>query len=197
MIQDNKKYDEQELIDLLNKGDEQTFEKLFNEYYFSLARFAWRYTESEAIAEELVQDLFLEIWERRKTWKPFGKLRPCLYKIIKGKCLNYLKHQKVKRTYDSQWMEERKAETLSSRDIEIDEQLKQFVQSLNRAVEQLPHRCKMIYKLHRNDGLTYPEIAEIMDISHKTVESQMSRAFKLLREKLSHIILFMMVAFLL
>ncbi len=196
MTEDQKSDSELEWIALIKKGDDHAFEKLFHEYYFPLTRFACRYTESIAIAEELVQDLFLEIWEQRETWTPFGKLRPCLYRIIKQKSLNHLKHQKVKRRYDSQWMNDWTNPTYISEDSDSEEQLKSLVESLNKLVEQLPHRSKMIYKLHKNDGLTYSEIAEVMEISKKTVESQMSRALKFLREKLVNVMLLFIVSLL-
>lgn len=185
MTDDNRNTTEMKWLSLIREGDDQAFEKLFHEYYQSLTRFAWRYVESKAIAEELVQDLFLEIWEKRKTWEPFGKLRPCLYRIIKQKCLNHLKHSKIKRTYDKIWMDDWTTTTFWPEDADKDEEIKRIITSLNQAVELLPHRSKMIYKLHKTDGLTYSEIAEVMEISQKTVESQMSRALKILREKIT------------
>jgi len=186
MIKDKKNSVELDWLASIREGDDQAFEKLFHEYYLPLTRFAWRYTESKAIAEELVQDLFLEIWENRKTWTPFGNLRPCLYRIVKGKCLNHLKHCKIKLKYDKRWVEEWTATTYWPDGSDSDEEeIQGILNSLNQAVELLPERCKMIYKLHRMDGLTYPEIAEVMEISQKTVESQMSRALRILREKLA------------
>lgn len=189
MTDDHKNSTELEWLALIREGDDRAFEKLFHEYYKPLTRFAWRYTESKAISEELVQDLFLEIWEKRETWTPFGKLRPCLYRIIKEKCLNHLKHVKIKRTYDKIWVENWTATTYSPEDSDNEEEIRKIITSLNEAVEQLPQRSKMIYKLHKTDGLTYAEIAEVMEISQKTVESQMSRALRILREKLVNIAL--------
>jgi len=172
-------------LDSIREGDDQAFEKLFHKYYLPLTRFAWGYTKSKAIAEELVQDLFLEIWEKRKTWTPFGELRPCLYRIVKEKCLNHLKHSKVKQKYDKKWVEEWTNSVHLPDDPDRDDDINRIITLLNQAVELLPERSKMIYKLHKTDGLTYSEIAQVMEISQKTVESQMSRALRTLREKLA------------
>ena len=177
---------ELEWLSAIREGDEAAFKLLFNRYYFSLTRFAWRYTKSEAIAEELVQDLFTEIWEQRQTWTVYGRLRPFLYRVMKEKSLNYLKHIKVKQTYDVRWMEHWVESIILPEEEDKEEQMQLFRQALIRAIEDLPPRCKMIYKLHKYDGLTYQEIAEVMDISKKTVESQMTRAIKLLRKRLTH-----------
>ncbi len=172
----------------IRKGDEKAFEKLFHRYYLPLTRFVWRYTGSTAIAEELAQDLFCEIWEERETWTPVGRLRPYLYRKMKEKGLNHIKHVKVKRKYDKFWMEESASLALSSDDTDSDEQMKIFREALGQAVENLPHRCKMIFKLHKHDGLTYEEIAGVMGVSQKTVESQMTRALKMLRQKLINVL---------
>ncbi|MEX2404727.1 MAG: RNA polymerase sigma-70 factor [Balneolales bacterium] len=196
MTKTNQNNTDQVRLDLIRKGDEQAFEKLFKQYYFPLTRFAWRFIESKAIAEELVQDLFTEIWENRETWDFTGELRPYLYRKIKHKCLNHFKHQKVKHKYDGQWMEQWETSFINFEDQERDQQLKLLREAINSAVDDLPSKSKMTYKLHRHDGLTYPEIAEVLNISIKTVESHMTSAMKQLRERHAHLMPFFLIALL-
>ncbi|MEX0778798.1 MAG: RNA polymerase sigma-70 factor [Balneolales bacterium] len=194
MINEKQKKIEQDWLELIRKGDERAFERLFKQYYFPLTRFAWRLIDSKAIAEELVQDLFADIWEERETWSYAGELRLYLYRKVKQKCLNHFKHQKVRHKYDSQWMEQWETSFINFEEQENEQQVKLLNEAINNAVEDLPPRSKMTFKLHKHDGLTYPEIAEVMDISLKTVESQMTRAMKILRDQLAYLMPFLLIA---
>ena len=189
----NHDFDDQHWIENIRQGDDESFEFLFKKYYLSLARFAWRYVGSKAIAEELVQELFTNLWEKRGELDTAGSVRSFLYKSARNLSLNHLKHQGVKNKYDHQWMAQKENPEIEFRD-ELREQ--QVRNAVAKAIEELPERSKMTYKLHRYDGLTYPEIAEVMDVSVKTVESQMTRTLKILRERLSWLLPFLMVALL-
>jgi RNA polymerase sigma-70 factor (ECF subfamily) len=168
----------------IRKGDEQAFERLFKAYYFRLSRFVWRYVNSEAIAEELVQAVFADIWENRAEWQP-KNTKTYLFSAVKNRAISYLRHQQVRNKYDSQWMDRKEYAT-----IDIDDQVrtKQIQNAIKTEVEALPSRSKMTFKLHRYDGLTYKEISEVMDVSVKTVESQMTRTLKRLRKRLSYLL---------
>ena len=187
-----KKYENERCwIELIRDGDEYAFELLFKEYYEALTRFAWRYVKSKAVAEGLVQDVYSDIWEDREELELNGSIRPYLYRVVRNHSLNYLKHQEVERKYDPLWMEQKEAPMVIYRD---EKREKQIQKAIERAVEDLPERSKMTYKLHRHDGLTYQEIAEVMDVSVKTVESQMTRTLKILRERLAYLLpVFIMV----
>lgn len=180
-----------EWVENIREGDHQAFEKLFKCYYLPLTRFSWRYVESKAIAEELVQEIFSEIWEDREELSIVESVRSYLYKAVKHRSLNYLKHQKMEFKYDSRWIEEK--EKMTTIDLKDQERIEQIKEAIQKAIEELPPRSKMTYKLHRYDGLTYREIAEVMDISVKTVESQMTRTLKILRERLSHLLPFLLI----
>lgn len=188
-VKDNN---EERWIANIQKGDEEAFERLFKAYYFDLSRFVWRYVESKAIAEELVQEVYANIWENRAQWNPTSSLKLYLYQSVKHQALDYLKHEKVRDKYDPKWMAAKKENaTLDFRDSRREQQIRE---AIRREVEALPSRSKMTYKLHRYDGLTYKEIAEVMDVSVKTVESQMTRTLKRLRKRLSYLLPFLLVA---
>lgn len=182
---------EKQLIQRIQSGDKQAFEDLYRTYFPVLCDFVYRYVRSSSVSEELVQDLFLNIWIRRTEWEPEGTIRSYLYKSARNRAFDYLKHQKVERNYLEERKIERKWEQESNRaDVKqlrfykeqsVNEEL---VQAVENALNQLPERRKVIFTLSREEGLTYKEIADVLNISVKTVETQMGRALKILREQL-------------
>jgi RNA polymerase sigma-70 factor (ECF subfamily) len=174
-------------IRYIENEDASGFEELFKKYYLQLTRFSWRYVKSKAVAEGIVQDFFADIWENGEEMNIQGTIKTYFYRAVRNRSLNQIKHQEVKNKYDPLWMEQKESPILEFRDEKREQQIKQAIEE---AIESLPERGKMVYKLHRFDGLTYEEIAEVMDISVKTVESQMSRSLKMLREKLAYLLPF-------
>lgn len=187
----NSHFDDQFLIESIQNGNERAFEYLFKEYYLPLTRFAWRYVKCKAIAEELVQELFTILWEKREDWNTVGSIRSYLYKSVRNLALNHLKHQDVKDHFDPLWMDKKENPKIKFQDDYREQQIKD---AIAKAIEELPERGKMTYKLHRYDGLTYGEIAEVMEVSVKTVESQMSRSLNTLRDRLAWLLPFLLVA---
>lgn len=177
--------DDQFRIARIREGDEYEFEALFKEYYLLLTRFAWKYVKSQAVAEEFVQDVFADLWENREELKLNGPVRPYLYKVVRNHALNYVKHHQVKRKYDPKWMDQKETPMVTYQDDKREEQIRKAIE---QAIEELPTRSKMTYKLHRHDGLTYVEIAEVMEVSVKTVESQMTRTLQMLRDRLAYLL---------
>lgn len=174
---------EQFWIENIRNGDERAFEILFKKYYLQLTRLAHGYVRSHAIAEELVQEVFTGIWESREAWYITESLRSYLYRSVRNRSLNYLKHQEIKRRYDPEWVESHQQSEIP----DIDEQVTDDTlrEAIGAALEELPERSKITYKLHRHDGLTYKEISVVMGVSIKTVESHMTKTLRLLRKRLS------------
>lgn len=171
-----------DLVIAIKKGDEKAFEKLFFKYYEMLCRFAFRYVGSMDIAEEFVQEVFAKVWEIRNELSSSVNIRSYLYKATKNQALDYLKHEDVIQRY------EQEVELRLYDDVyEIEEKFsskEHFVQVAQNAIEELPDHTRHIYKMSRNDGLTYREIANVLDISIKTVESHISKALRILRDRL-------------
>lgn len=169
-------------INELQKGNEEYFELLFHTYYKPLCRFAVRYTGTVSLAEEMVQEVFLNIWKQRAEWNPQTSIRAYLYQSVRNQALDHLKHHQVREKYDAEVGHE-----LHQHEFE-DEipywQSDRFIKLVNQQIEQLPERCRQIFKLHRFDGLTYKEIAEVLQLSTNTVEVQMYRAMKTLRSRM-------------
>lgn len=156
--------------------DEPAYKELFFLFYKPLTQFAYSFVRSTEMSEEIVSDVFIRVWEKRKQLEEIHNLRVYLYISTKNNSLKYLlKQQKqVAITIDELSVE--------IRSINADpEQLMITAEMRNRiaiAIEQLPPRCKIIYKLIKEDGLKYKEVAEILDISIKTIDNQLAIALK-------------------
>jgi len=167
------------------RGNIDAFQEMYREYYPQLCQFLLRFVKSPVIAEDLVQDVFLNIWKNRLNWKPHGSLRAYLFVSAKNQALNHIKKWKVRN------FSELKEEIVEQTLVEEPEELlmrTELERAVIATVKKLPERRRTIYLMHREDGLTYREIADMLDISVKTVETQMSRSLKFLRERLAHLV---------
>ncbi|MEX2573627.1 MAG: RNA polymerase sigma-70 factor [Balneolaceae bacterium] len=179
-----------ELIRRIQSGDKKAFSDLYGDSFSNLCDFVHRYIDTPAICEELVQELFLNIWRRREEWYPKGSVRAYLYKSARNRALDFLKHLEVERRYiEHQKFERETNRTAGSVDKPLRDEMsymQELSAAVSEAIDQLPDRRKMIFLMSRDDGLTYREIAEILDISVKTVETQMGRSLETLRQLLSN-----------
>jgi RNA polymerase sigma-70 factor, ECF subfamily len=181
-MRNKDQFNEEYCVEAIQRDDEDAFKKLFLAYYDPLCNFSWRFTRSKAISEDLVQDVFTDLWNLRKTLDPRKSISVYLYQSVKNKAIDYLDHQKVVRRY--QLNVEHSDRNIVQIRRPIQEEV-EFIRAARKAIDELPFRAQQVYVLHREDGLTYQEIAEVMGISIKTVESQMSRALEILRTCLS------------
>jgi len=161
---------------------EQAFEQLFKEHFKSLYAYAYTILKNEATAEEIVQNVFYKIWEKKVPDTIQTSLKAYLYKAVYHESLNYLKHQKIKAQYHTHVMHGSKdeADHTPSRKVLV----KELEEKLRQALNTLPPQCRTIFQMSRFDGLKYQEIADELGISIKTVENQMGKALKQLRVKL-------------
>lgn len=173
---------DKKLFDRINHSDMAAFNTLFRKYYTVLCRFIMTYTHDFSSAEEIIQELFVALWEGRKKIKIATSVKTYLYIAAKNRTLNYLKTDKA-RYYLQDDFTIFELETKNPDD--DDDNMKQFIPLLEKAIKKLPKKCSVIFQLHRFEGLTYDEIAQYLDISKKTVENQISIALKKLREELS------------
>ncbi|MFH0756400.1 MAG: RNA polymerase sigma-70 factor [Bacteroidota bacterium] len=173
----------------LEKGDMKAFEMLYNEQYKSLCYFAQRFVFDLDTSREIVQVVFVRIWEKRDALPADISLKTYLFTAVRNKCLDYLKHLKVENEFEKMRIKEiQESSNILCKTIDnpLDGLVtKELENAIKDAIESLPGKCKAIFELSRYDGLTYRQIAEELNISVKTVETQMSRAIKSLREKLS------------
>lgn len=167
-------------------GDTAAFEAMFRAYTPALAGFVFGYLRSPDEAQELVQDLFLWIWEHRHEWEVPGSLRTYLYKSARNRALSWLRHRRVEREFQERITREGALGRADHRRVETDQALatQELSGALERAVAGLPDRCREVFELNRRQHLSYAEIAELLEISPKTVEVHMGRALAYLRRQL-------------
>jgi RNA polymerase sigma-70 factor (family 1) len=156
--------------------DQKAYKELFTSLYTPLFLFAKSMVKSKESAEEIISDVFIRIWERRRDLEKIDNLKVYLYVSTRNTALNYLSQQKRNPTNP---LDEFHAEFTS---IYFDpEQLlitADMLALIKKSIDQLPPKCKIIFKLVKEDGLKYKEVAEILNLSVKTVENQVAIALK-------------------
>ena len=175
----------------LREGDRVVFEKIFREYYPLLCNHARRYIPDKSTAEEVVQDFFCKLWERRFEIQINTSFNNYLYKSVVNHCYNHFRKVETERKiidYGDNDLSEVQTVHSTMHSNELDQQV-------SIALLELPEKRREIFELSRFEGLKYHEIAERLNISVKTVETQMTRSLEFLRkylkEYLSTIVLIM------
>ena len=165
------------LLARIASGDENAFRQVYVFYYRRLYQFAYALVKTREPAEEIVEDVFVRIWQQRETIGSIQNLRVYLYTAIKNSALNYLSQkarQSITEPFDHIHISIGNSGDTPEQ-ILITAEIQQKIQA---AVDALPPRCKMIFKLVREDGLKYKEIAGILNISVNTIDAQMAIAIK-------------------
>jgi len=162
----------------LVQGNELAFEKIFKIYYKPLCHYAYSFLNDGAEAEEVVQNTFVKIWERRTTIQVQTSVKAYLYSMVRNSCLNVIKHEKVKQEFaqDHQYVTEKARPAVEEKMISNDLESKIY-----EAMRALPEQCRLVFQLSRFEELKYQEIADQLEISVKTVENQMGKALKTMR----------------
>jgi RNA polymerase sigma-70 factor (ECF subfamily) len=169
-----------EWFDRIRAGDEAAFEALFRALAPGLCALITHYVKSRPVAEELVQDLFFDLWARRSEIVIEQALTSYLYTAARNRALNHLKRER--RVLPLSALPDARPDdpdAAAPGETELLDALE-----LQDAIERLPARCRLVFTLHRQHDLTYGEIAASLGLSIKTVETQMGRALKALRERL-------------
>jgi RNA polymerase sigma-70 factor (ECF subfamily) len=168
-----------ELVRRIRAGDERALEAVFRAHYAGMASFVQRFVRSPDVAEELVQDLFLKLWAKREQLSEIETFRTYLFRAARNHALNYLRRQKLERRWQEEHVDDEEAASTPLADEDASEH--EVAAAVREAIDRLPPRCREVFLLSRDGGLTYAEIARTLDISVKTVETQMGRALKSLR----------------
>ncbi|GGE96100.1 RNA polymerase sigma factor [Flavobacterium limi] len=174
-------YNENEiLIESLRNGDERAYTFLIDNYHHKLCVYANSLVKNIYSAEDIVQNVFIKVWEQRIRLKSDHSIKSFLYKLVYNEFIDlYRKNQSLfsleKTYYDA----------LNSVVLEDDsESFQRVLKVVNKEIESLPPKCKEVFILSKKEGLTNIEIAEHLDVSIKTVEAQITKAFSILRSSL-------------
>ncbi len=161
----------------------QDFKQLFEQYYNPLCNFANSILYDSTKAEDAVQDVFVKMWQKKESIEGMENLKSYLFRATRNKCIEYLRKLKL----DQRLSEENARRIEVSSSINTDDEADKYLlkEKLFKSIRQLPPKCRNVFTLSKINGLTYNEIAEELDISPKTVENQMGRALRLLREMMN------------
>jgi len=136
---------------------------------------------SRAVAEEVVQDVMLELWRRRESLAEESSPQAYLFQSTRNRALNHIRHERVERKSEPELMRQTQI-SASAPSLLVEDEIEV---ALKTAVSELPERCREVFELSRIHGLKYAEIATVLGISVKTVEAQMGKALRSLRVKLA------------
>ncbi|EJF52932.1 RNA polymerase sigma-70 factor [Saprospira grandis DSM 2844] len=171
------------LLEQLSMGQELALKAIFEQHYQSIYRIIYRMLQNKATAEDLSQEVFLKLWEKREKLNIRGPIGPYLRRMAVNEALGHLR--KHKKYFIEDIEDQHDLAAAPTADAEAVYAEKELKQALNKAIKSLPPRCRSVFVLSRFDGLSYKEIGESMNISVKTVENQMGKALKVMRKLLS------------
>jgi RNA polymerase sigma-70 factor, ECF subfamily len=184
--------EEPNIFEAIRNGDRLAFEQVFKHSYRPLTAYALRFVRDLSTAENVVQDVFLKLWQNRRELTITTSLDHYLFRAVRNHCLNFLDKAKVRSSY-LRMQVERDGNNNDYKDYYPEIGLLEIIEN---AINALPVKRQEIFRMAREEGLKYREIADQLNISVKTVEAQMSLALKQLRESLkkyNHLMLFFMI----
>jgi RNA polymerase sigma-70 factor (family 1) len=175
-------HNDQSIIQRMQQGDEGALELLFKTYYAQLCRFARNMLKDGEQAEDMVQDVFMKVWDKRNQINITSSLKAYLYMAVRNHCLNAIKVNERK-----YWMDEGMEDDarLAVDDVINALSAKSLNDRIGQAINKLPAKCRLTFQLSRHEEMSYREIAETMNVSVKTVENQMGKALAFLRTNLA------------
>lgn len=166
-----------QIFNRIKDDDSDSFEELFNLYYESLCNFAYLFVQDKNVAEEAVSDVFISIWQKRKSINIKKNLRAYLYKSTKNAALFYTRKHKINIVNIDDINVGNEFDTPETLLIKAEKSV-----LINKIIANLPKRAGLVFRMHKVDGFKYREIAEVLNISEKTVENHMGNALRHLRD---------------
>jgi RNA polymerase sigma-70 factor (family 1) len=183
-----EKLDDKTTIEALRQGNRNVFDALFRAYYEPLCNYACSIVDANMdVAEDIVQERFFKLWEKREETDIRYSVKAYLYKMVYNACLNHIRHEKTQakyKLYNAIYVEQNPTvQAEGAYDIQ---------ENVQKAIASLPEQCRHVFELNRFEELKYREIADLLGISIKTVENHIGKALRIMREKLSEYMIVLM-----
>jgi len=170
---------EQQLIEGIREGNQAHFQRLFHTYYDSLCQYAFTLLRDMDEAEDIVQSMFVKLWEKREILTITHTFKSYLYRAVHNLCMNQLEHRGIRQKHAVYAVQH-------GSDVQRPEVFPEELEaSIVAAINSLPEQCRLIFTMSRYEEMKYSEIAHRLEISVNTVENQVSKALKLLRARLN------------
>ncbi len=179
-----KTYTDSELLVLLKEDNPKAFTEIYHRYWDRLYTVAGNKLDDLFLAQELVQEIFLDFWKRRESLSLKDNINGYLATALKYKIIN-IRHR---RTIEQKYVDHAKKSDSLAYSMEQELQFEELKSRLQGLVAKLPDKCQLVYKLSREEGLSQKEIAKQLEIAEKTVEAHLTRALKAIRSGLKYII---------
>jgi RNA polymerase sigma-70 factor, ECF subfamily len=164
--------------------DHISYKRLFEELYEPLCNLAFSVLDNYDISEDVVQEVFVHLWQLRNKLEIRTNIKSYLFSAVRNKAIEKLRRQKLDEKYR---LDVKKSQITFEEEDQGEYEKYLMISKLYKSVDKLPVKCRMIFKMAKLDGMTYIEISEELNLSVKTIESQMRRAFILLREMLKDV----------
>ena len=177
--------EQKDFLQRFNLKDEQAYHKLFQQFYSYLVLFAERRVENHKVAEDIVQEIFINIWERNKQYNSINGFKAYLYEAVSNRCADYWKHRAVEEKYMAHVLYEQKLPDFSVQEEEI-------LRELYAAIGELPQRSQEVILLSL-EGKKNQEIAQLLNLSVLTVKTHKKNAFRYLKNRLRNLVLLVMI----
>ena len=171
---------DQELTSLLSRGSKDAFRQLYNRYGSKIHRFALNYLKSEYDAEELVQDVFLKLWDKRNFLDSSGNIKSYIYKVAVNSIYDFIRHKNIEQAFHEFSM----GKTEESDDTWEEVVYNDMLAQIEQLMKQMPEQRRKIFKMSKEYGLSNAEIAKSLSLSKRTVENQLYRARTFLKDNL-------------
>ncbi|KOH45295.1 RNA polymerase sigma-70 factor [Sunxiuqinia dokdonensis] len=186
------KQDEKYLFSQLRSGNEKAFEYFFKTYFEQLYQYAFQITKEQFQSEEIVEDTFVMLWEKRRKIDLHGTPKSYLFQMVYNQCLNYFKHKKVGDKYRELFLYHQPVSDLSGSQsgYPLETLINQeFQEVVEKSIQKLPPQCRQIFIMSRLEGRKNKEIAVILGISVNTVKTQLLRGLKSVRSDLIDLVI--------
>ncbi|MEM7549779.1 MAG: RNA polymerase sigma-70 factor [Bacteroidota bacterium] len=175
------------IIQAIKNGDKEAFEQVFKQYYNALFNLSKGILKDEAIAEEQVQEVFIKLWERKEELQADIKLFPYLLTSVRNRSYNYVRDHTVAQKYVDHQLQQYREQIFNQ---DYEQYSDEIILKLNKVIDQLPDKCREVFKLSRFENLSHKEISKRLNISTKTIENHITKAMKVIRAQMTQLLIF-------
>jgi RNA polymerase sigma-70 factor (ECF subfamily) len=181
MLTTTAKYDEKTLLAMVAKGDRRAFRQIYSSHLANLYHFIFLFTKSKEVTEDILQEIFIKIWENRERITEVGSLKNYLFRAAKNKLLDNIRHLQVKQRV---FAEIRRTKHISGNTTRDENIYREYYYLVQQAIEKLPPKRKLIFQLNIENGFSQEEIAGQLNISKSVVQKQIYKASYFVRQYL-------------
>jgi RNA polymerase sigma-70 factor (ECF subfamily) len=175
------KYDEKALLAMVAKGDRRAFRQIYSSHLANLYHFIFLFTKSKEVTEDILQEIFIKIWENRERLPEVGSLKNYLFRSAKNKLLDNIRHLQVRQRVFSEIRKTKRISENATRDENV---YREYYYLVQQAIEKLPPKRKLIFQLNIENGFSQDEIARELNISKSVVQKQIYKASYFVRQYL-------------